>query len=532
MKSGLAARAAASSAAGDVQAIDLALERAVPRRDEVRPGPAGSTWTGRPGVRSSDRGVDHPVALGELPDQRPILFVKVEVHESVALGEPEEWEPSPEEDRRRVAVLVDPVGYRLLDQGHGLAALRRPAVSTSSVWSRFTVMKSASIEVRRPVKNGSTYSAPAGSGTSAAARARPGQRMEQGGRVSRTDRWIAGVADGRWHGSIVGDRIVLHGGIVQAQVDHPDAIGRPGVGRLGCAGSQLLVVHPVQATLEDGLGPVRRQARDLAVDKGQDVKVVVLHVGDHCAVGRERLPGHGATFLTTDLSRPSWRRAARATRRPPAAGCLRSVTTAPRSRRCCRAFGRIERVSCPLLPHRTARAHPRHPARPRRPLGANQAPVEARRAGADQAFGAISVPGMIALVPSAPRTRSWTSGQDCQRRGHRWFGSTLLVQACSTGGASSPPSSCLSRFPDLQFHQHFFAVPARRAAASPSATMTIVYPFRAARQRTRRPAVQIRPPLSAPCKVTAPSESFRRLLQEILLAPCRPGSAILKTTAG
>ena len=78
-------------AGGDVDAVDLALQRAASRGGEVRPGPRRIDVDGPArGEQVLRRGVDHPVALGQLPDQRAVLRVEVEVHEAVALGEPEE----------------------------------------------------------------------------------------------------------------------------------------------------------------------------------------------------------------------------------------------------------------------------------------------------------------------------------------------------------------------------------------------------------------------------------------------------------
>ena len=78
-------------AGSQVDALDPALQRAAARGREVRPRPRRVHVDGAAGGEQVvRRGVDHPVALGQLLNQRAVLRVKVEVHEPVAFGEPEE----------------------------------------------------------------------------------------------------------------------------------------------------------------------------------------------------------------------------------------------------------------------------------------------------------------------------------------------------------------------------------------------------------------------------------------------------------
>ena len=213
-----------------------------------------------------------------------------------------------------------------------------------------------------------------------------GLRMERGYRVRRAHRRIAGVADGRRHRAIIGDRVVVDGAFVEAQVDQPHAIGRPGVGRLGRAGRQLLVVHPVQAAVEDRLAPVGRQALNFAVGKGQDVQVVVLHVRDGFAIGREHLPGHAAGVLDDrcELARAHVEQPQRLVARQEHFVSVRR----PLRRGHVDVAGALGRIEEHLLVPTGRVVEPQH-VLPILRLNVRQccsgrAPVEARRAGPDQ----------------------------------------------------------------------------------------------------------------------------------------------------
>ena len=115
----------------DVQAVDLALNGRVLGGGEVCPGACGVDVDRL--SRHQDlvgRVVDEPIPLGELLDEFALLRIQVEVHEAVALGQPEEAFPAAEEDGGGVEVLVYPVRVRLLEEGTALAAGGIPGIQS------------------------------------------------------------------------------------------------------------------------------------------------------------------------------------------------------------------------------------------------------------------------------------------------------------------------------------------------------------------------------------------------------------------
>lgn len=89
---------------------------------------------------------------------------------------------------------------------------------------------------------------------------------------------VARIGDGGGDGAVIGDGVVLHPAVVQAHVQEPPAVWRPGVTGLRRAGGQLLFVHPVEAAVEDRVTPVGGDAAHPAVGDVDVMEVVPLHV--------------------------------------------------------------------------------------------------------------------------------------------------------------------------------------------------------------------------------------------------------------
>ncbi len=88
----------------------------------------------------------------------------------------------------------------------------------------------------------------------------------------------------------------LDGLVVEAQIDQPFSVGRPGVSRLCHPGRHLLGVHPIEAPVEDGLAAVRGEPLDLTVAYPDRVQIIVLHERYLRARGRKCQRGLDTVF--------------------------------------------------------------------------------------------------------------------------------------------------------------------------------------------------------------------------------------------